>query len=201
MERRCGVTPSQYISSLRDTLAALPVTDLRPVEEALFEAWLHGRTVFIAGNGGSASTASHMANDLNKGTMSSGRHRFRAIALTDNVPLITAWANDAAYERIFLEQMANLFRPGDVFVAISASGNSPNIIVAAEWARGAGAVTIGLTGSDGGRLRPLVDHGVVVPAAGIEQIEDVHLVVSHALCTALRTRIAAMAPLGAAASS
>lgn len=192
------MTPSQYINSLRDTLAALSITDLRSAEEALFEAWLHRRTVFIAGNGGSASTASHMANDLNKGTVSSGRHRFRAIALTDNVPLITAWANDTAYDRIFVEQMANFLRPGDVFVAFSGSGNSANIIAAASWARDAGAVTIGLSGRDGGRLRPLVDHGLVVPTGMMEQIEDVHLAVAHALCMALRARIAGMAAVGAA---
>lgn len=193
------MTPSQYINSLRDTLGALSTPDLRGIEEALFDAWLNGRTIFIAGNGGSASTASHMANDLNKGTMSAGRHRFRAIALTDNVPLITAWANDSSYDRIFVEQMANFLRPRDVFVAFSGSGNSPNVVTAAGWARDAGAVTIGLTGADGGRLRPLVDHGVVVPTDAMEQIEDVHLAVSHALCMALRARIGAMASSSIAA--
>ena len=172
--------------------------DLRSVEGALFDAWLHGQTIFIAGNGGSASTASHMANDLNKGTIIPGHHRFRAIALTDNVPLMTAWGNDTAYDRIFVEQMANFLRPHDVFVALSGSGNSPNIIAAVQWARAAGAVTIGLTGGGGGQLRALVDYGVVVPATGMEQIEDVHLTLVHALCVTLRTRIAVMTPLGEA---
>jgi D-sedoheptulose 7-phosphate isomerase len=190
------MTPSQYIDSLRDTLAAVAIADLRGVEDALFEAWLRSRTVFITGNGGSASTASHWANDLNKGTIVAGQHRFRAIALTDNVPLITAWGNDTAYDRVFVEQMANFLQPHDVFIAISGSGNSPNIIEAVRWARDAGAVTIGLTGRDGGKLRALVDHGVVVPADRMEQIEDVHLILSHALCTALRNRIAVATPVG-----
>ena len=190
------MTPSQYINSLRDTLAAVSVSDLRGVEDALFEAWFHGRTIFIVGNGGSAATASHWANDLNKGTITAGQHRFRAIALTDNVPLLTAWGNDAAYDRIFVEQLANFLQPHDVLVAISGSGNSPNVLAAVRWARDAGAVTLGLTGRDGGRLRALVDCGVVVPADAMEQIEDVHLVLSHALCTTLRERIAAMTPVG-----
>jgi D-sedoheptulose 7-phosphate isomerase len=189
------VTPSQYIDSLRDILGALSGADLEGVETALYEAWRHGRTVFIAGNGGSAATASHLANDLNKGAACAGRHRFRAIALTDNVPLITAWANDDAYDRIFVEQLANFLRPDDIFVAISGSGNSANVLAAAAWARDAGAVTIGLTGRDGGRLRPLVDHAVVVPAEVMELIEDVHLALSHALCVALRARIRSTAPL------
>jgi D-sedoheptulose 7-phosphate isomerase len=194
------MTPSQYIDSLRDTLAAVSIPDLRDVEDALFEAWLHSRTVFIAGNGGSASTASHWANDLNKGTIVAGQHRFRAIALTDNVPLITAWSNDTAYDRVFVEQMANFLRPRDVLVAISGSGNSPNIIAAVRWARGAGAVTIGLTGS-GGRLGALVDHGVAVPSTVMEQIEDVHLTLSHALCSTLRVRIAGRTSVGEAIRS
>jgi D-sedoheptulose 7-phosphate isomerase len=185
------MTPSQYIDSLRDALGAVSLADLRGVEEVLFDAWSGGRAIFIAGNGGSAATASHMANDLNKGATRPGQARFRAIALTDNVPLITAWGNDAAYDRIFVEQLANLLRPGDVFVAISGSGNSPNIIAAAQWARETGAMTVGLTGGDGGRLRTLVHRAVVVPTDRMEQIEDVHLALSHALCTTLRSRIAA----------
>ncbi len=188
------MTPSSYIDSLREALGALPTRDIARAEQALFRAWLEGRTIFIAGNGGSASTASHLANDLNKGTIVPGERRFRAIALTDNVPLITAWSNDASYERIFVEQMANFLEPRDVLIAISGSGNSPSIVTAVQWARDAGAVTIGLTGGSGGRLRALVDYGVVAPTSRMEQIEDVHLVISHALCTALRTRIEAMTP-------
>jgi D-sedoheptulose 7-phosphate isomerase len=195
------VTLSQYISAVQATLAAVPLEDLRGVENVLFDAWRDGRTIFIAGNGGSASTASHMATDLNKGTAVRGQHRFRAIALTDNVSLLTAWSNDTAYERVFLEQMSNFLKPRDVFIAISGSGNSPNIIAAARWARDEGAVTVAFTGSAGGRLHALVDHSVVVPTSRMEQIEDVHLTLSHALCTVLRARMAAVMPVGEAAGS
>lgn len=165
------------------------------VEEVLLRAWREQRLVFIAGNGGSAATASHWANDLNKGTAVPGQPRFRAVALTDSVPLMTAWANDVAYDSIFVEQLANLCRPGDLLVVISGSGNSPNIVAAARWAREHGATVVGLTGGTGGQLRGLVDHCVLAPTHRMEQIEDVHLVVAHALCVALRARIAAMTPV------
>jgi len=171
-------------------LGELADLDFIQVESILLRARDEGRTIFIIGNGGSAATASHMANDLNKGAAVSGQPRFRAFALTDNVPLITAWANDTRYEKIFVEQMANFLRPGDVLIAISGSGNSPNIITAVEWARLEGAVTIGLTGGSGGRLNGLVDCCLVVPSNLMEQIEDMHLVLSHALCVSLRARIA-----------
>ena len=180
---------SQYVNSLQDVLSRLPFQDVLKVETVLLEAWLHDRTIFIAGNGGSASTASHMANDLNKGASVPGQRRFRAMALTDNVPLITAWANDTAYDRVFVEQMANFLQRGDVFVAISGSGNSANILAALEWARQAGAITVGFTGGSGGRLRLLADHTIVVPTNRMEQIEDVHLALSHGLCMSLRARI------------
>lgn len=181
----------QYIGSLRSVLEDLSCQDVLRLQDVLFEAWRTGRTIFIAGNGGSAATASHFANDLNKGANVTDQPRFRAMALSDNVPLMTAWANDTSYDRIFLEQMANFLRPGDVFMAISGSGNSPNIIAALQWAREAGAITIGITGGTGGRLRALTHHCVVVPSASMEQIEDVHLIVAHALCRSLRTAIAA----------
>ncbi|MDQ7844118.1 MAG: SIS domain-containing protein [Armatimonadota bacterium] len=184
---------SQYIASLQSQLAALAQADLLRVEALLLRARAEGRTIFILGNGGSAATASHMANDLNKGATVGDRPRFRALALTDNVPLITAWANDTHYGNVFVEQLANFFQPGDVVVAISGSGNSPNVLAAVEWAARRGAVTIGFTGGDGGQLRRLVACPVVVPSHKMEQIEDMHLILSHALCVSLRARIAAEA--------
>ncbi len=181
---------SQYIASLQPVLADLAGVDFRQVEAILLNAREEGRTVFIIGNGGSAATASHMANDLNKGAAVAGQRRFRALALTDNVPLITAWANDTRYEQIFVEQMANFIHPGDVLIAISGGGNSPNIIAALEWARGEGAVTVGLTGGSGGRLLGLVDCCLLVPSHRMEQIEDMHLVLAHAICVSVRNRIA-----------
>jgi len=189
------VNASQYITSLQPMLAGLAGEDLVRVESVLLRARSEGRMIFIIGNGGSAATASHMANDLNKGAAVPGQPRFRALALTDNVPLITAWANDTHYGNIFVEQMANFFEPGDVLVAISGSGNSPNVITAVEWAARNGAVTIGFTGGDGGRLRHVVDCPVVVPSNRMEQIEDMHLILAHALCVSLRAQIAAEAVL------
>jgi D-sedoheptulose 7-phosphate isomerase len=181
---------SQYLAKLQPVLEKLAATDLAQVESILLQARAEGRMIFIIGNGGSAATASHVANDLNKGASIPGLPRFRAMALTDNVPLITAWANDTRYDNVFVEQMTNFFEPGDVLLAISGSGNSPNVISAVEWARRAGAVTIGLTGGSGGRLRELVDCSVVVPTGWMEQIEDLHLVLAHAICVSLRARIA-----------
>ena len=181
---------SQYIARLQPVLEKLADADLGQIESILLRARAEGRTVFIIGNGGSAATASHMANDLNKGASVPGEPRFRALALTDNVPLITAWANDTEYGNVFTEQLANFLQHGDVLVAISGSGNSSNVVKAVEWARTRGAVTIGLTGGTGGALREAADWCVVVPTGWMEQIEDLHLVIVHALCTSLRHRIA-----------
>ncbi|HXP93536.1 MAG TPA: SIS domain-containing protein, partial [Candidatus Binatia bacterium] len=141
-------------------------------------------------NGGSASTASHMMNDLMKFTSIDGCRRFRAVALTDNVPLITALGNDLEYADVFIEQLKNLLLPGDALIAISGSGNSPNIIKAVEYAKTVGAISIGLAGRPGGKLAQIADHKVVVPADRIGQQEDGHLVLNHVIATALRERIA-----------
>lgn len=181
---------AEYLAELRAVLEQLADERFEQIQSVLLRARADGRMIFIIGNGGSAATASHLANDLNKGASVPGRPRFRALALTDNVPLMTAWANDTSYDKIFVEQLANYLEPGDVLLAISGSGNSPNILAAVEWARRQGAVTVGLTGGDGGRLRALVDCCVVAPTGRMEQIEDVHLALAHALCVSLRGRIA-----------
>jgi len=195
-----SVNASQYITSLQPVLEQLAGEDFDRAQSILLQARAAGRTIFIIGNGGSAATASHMANDLNKGASVPGQLRFRALALTDNVPLITAWANDTQYDRVFVEQMTNFLQPGDVLVAISGSGNSPNVIAAIEWARRQGAATIGLTGGTGGRLHGLVDCCFVVPSDRMEQIEDMHLVLAHALCVSLRDRIAGETMVGTRAT-
>ncbi|MER3404974.1 MAG: phosphoheptose isomerase, partial [Chloroflexota bacterium] len=125
-------------------------------------------------------------------TIAPGRPRVRALALTDNVPLLTAWANDSAYSDVFAEQLENLVEPGDVVVAISGSGNSPNVLKAVELARARGAATIGWTGFQGGRLKDLVDVVIIVPSDSMAQIEDVHLTLNHALAEALREAIRRM---------
>jgi len=167
---------------------------IRDVVDVLLSANYVGSTVFTLGNGGSAATASHFACDLAKGTITPGRPRFRVIALTDNLPLITAWSNDVAYEDVFASQLGGLMGRGDVVVAFSGSGESPNVLRAVELARRMGGITIGFSGFAGGRLSTLVDVPVVVPCDCMEQIEDVHLVLCHLVCTVLRERLLRIEP-------
>lgn len=154
------------------------------------EALATGHLVMVCGNGGSAAEASHFACDLGKGTRRDGPPTFHVVSLTDNVPLLTAWANDSGYERVFAEQLTALARPGDLLVAISASGNSPNVVAAIDAARSCGMAVVGLTGRSGGRLAQMADVVVNVPSYRIEVVEDAHLVVAHSLCVAVRERLA-----------
>ena len=179
-----------YLSALQKTVAELSREDVWQVIHVLLEAWRANRQVFLLGNGGSAATAAHFANDLNKATIVPGQHRFRAICLADNVPLLTAWANDASYEDVFAEQLANFLTAGDVVIAISGSGNSPNVLKAVRMAHAARAITIGFTGMLGGELKNLVDYCIAVPSGAMMQIEDVHLALDHCISTALRELIA-----------
>ncbi len=181
----------RYWQGVAAMARAMPLGALGEMAEALLACRARRGTVFIVGNGGSAATASHLACDLAKGTRTPGVPPFRVVPLTDSVPLLTAWANDTSYAQVFAEQLAALVRPGDALVAISASGNSPNVLAAAEVAREAGATTIALTGASGGRLRLLADVLVRVPADAIEQVEDAHLVIAHSVCVALRARLEA----------
>jgi D-sedoheptulose 7-phosphate isomerase len=181
----------RYLHEIETAIRAISRDDVRSVVDELYRAWEEERTIFIAGNGGSASTASHMMNDLTKFTAFPGRKRIRTIALTDNVPLMTAYANDQEYRDIFEEQLRSLMREGDLFVAISGSGNSPNIVRAVEYAMKAGARTIGLCGSPGGKLAAMANLRIVIPAHHIGQQEDGHLILNHAIAMALRERIGA----------
>src|SRR5437764_11910532 len=143
---------ASYWRSLVDVMQSISSDTLAQVADMLFSCYRRGSTVFLLGNGGSAATASHFACDLAKGTRATGLPAFRVIPLSDNVPLMTAWANDTSYDRVFAEQLSALVRPGDVVVAISASGNSRNVLAAARVARQLGAATLALTGQSGGRL-------------------------------------------------
>jgi len=162
-----------------------------------FVATLHrgfeaGRTIFLCGNGGSAAAASHFGQDLAKGTLSSmdAKRRFRVIPLTDNIGFITALANDEGYESIFEQQLRNLGREGDLLVAISGSGNSPNVLRAVAYAHSIGMTTIGVTGFDGGKLRALANESVHVPIEDMGMCEAIHGVVFHAAMCFLRERLA-----------
>jgi D-sedoheptulose 7-phosphate isomerase len=189
-ETRLLSTLRRYWRDVGDMASAVDLESLETAATMLLECQARGRVVFIAGNGGSAATASHFACDLSKGTRSNGPPTFRVVALTDSLPVLTAWANDNGYHRIFAEQLQSLARPGDLLVLISASGNSPNIVAAAEEARALGVASIGLTGRCGGQLAQLVDLAVRVPSDQIEVVEDAHLVVAHSLCVAARERLA-----------
>jgi len=156
------------------------------VVSTLLAARDSGKRIFIMGNGGSASTASHMASDLSKGANRKDAARFKAVALTDNIPLMLAWANDASYDDIFIEQLRNHVEIGDVVIGISGSGNSPNVLKAVEYANGQGAITVGLTGFDGGKLSKIAKLTYVVPNHCMQQIEDIHLLIEHMLSLILR---------------
>jgi D-sedoheptulose 7-phosphate isomerase len=182
----------QYFQIYQDIVAQLPYSAIDQIVMELLRCYERGAAIFLFGNGGSASLASHFACDLGKGTVIDGDslRRFRVVALTDNVSLITAWANDSSYERIFAEQLHNLIRPGDVAFAISGSGSSPNILAGLQAAKTAGGTTIGLTGAQGARMKALCDYCVVVPSSNMQIIEDFHLGVAHAVFTVIRCRIA-----------
>jgi D-sedoheptulose 7-phosphate isomerase len=181
----------RYVTELKETLDSLPWEVIQDIVSLLHFARLTDKQVFIMGNGGSAATASHMACDLGKNTVIPGRPRFRIMALTDNMALFSAHANDYGYENVFVEQLASFVRRGDVVLGISTSGNSPNVLKGIELAREVGAITIGWTGYDGGKLAQMVDVSLVVPNHCVEQIEDVHMMLEHLITTALRQAIQA----------
>jgi len=185
-ERRTVSAIRAYLFDAALTLDKLPVDRIIRVVDVLNEARDKGKRVFTFGNGGSASTASHIACDLAKGAAGNDRPGLRAFSLNDSIPLTTAWANDTDYETIFSARLAGLVDPGDVVIAISGSGNSPNVLNGIEAARIRGATTIGFSGFDGGRLPSLVDIAIVVNNHVMEQVEDVHLLLGHVITTCLR---------------
>lgn len=178
---------ADYLDDVQHLLRELPADQIRGMAERLAEAYRRDRQVFAFGNGGSCATATHFMEDLAKCIdYGPGRQRFRAISLCTNVPLITAWANDTAYENVFAEQLRNLVRAGDVVIGISGSGNSLNVLNAIRLANEVGANTIGLTGFDGGALRSLAREAIVVPCHNMQQVEDAHLVICHLVFCLLR---------------
>jgi len=180
-----------YWHELADAMEAMPFALVSQAATALLNCHQHGGVIFLVGNGGSAATASHFACDLAKGTRGpDGRPTLRVMALTDNVPLLTAWGNDTSYDRVFAEQLTALAHTGDTLVAISASGNSPNVLACVEAARQHGMTVIALTGQTGGKLRALADLAICVPSPSIEQVEDAHLMIAHSICVALRHELA-----------
>lgn len=174
-----------YLAEASRVLGTIEVEPLSRAIAALAEARSRGATIFTAGNGGSAATASHLALDLQKAVRPDGRGT-RAVALCDSVGLITAWANDAAFERVFAEQLAVLARPGDALVIYSVSGSSPNLVALMDVARERGVVTVALLGGDGGKVGAMADHPVVVRSPDYGWVESAHLVLEHVIVYALR---------------
>lgn len=178
-----------YLTELETVVRNISRDQVRAVVDLLFDAWQSRRTIFLIGNGGSAATASHMMNDLNKFTVVGDLPRLRSIALTDNVPLMTAIGNDQAYADIFVEPLKNLLQAEDILIAISTSGNSPNVLKAVEYAQANGGKVIGFCGHPGGRLAQMANLKVTIPSGRIGQQEDGHMILDHVISAALRERI------------
>jgi D-sedoheptulose 7-phosphate isomerase len=172
---------------------------MKKAVDMLYEAWLNGNTVFVMGNGGSASTATHFTCDLLKPTHQPGRgERFKAVCLNDNIPVMSAWINDVGWDHLYVGQLEHLMQPGDVLVGFSVHGGSlgqgegmwsQNMPKAIKYAKDHGAKTIGIAGFDGGAMKQLCDAAIVVPADSTPHVEGLHLVVHHALMTALKERM------------
>jgi len=174
------------IKKILDSIEADLINKIDKLASILRKARDNRNTIFIMGNGGSATTASHFAGDLSKGTIVDGLPRFKAVALTDSAPNILAWANDVGYEEIFVEQLKNLMEPGDVVIGISVSGNSMNVVKAIEYANRNGGLTIGLSGCSGGKLLKCAQENIHVPCSYMQRVEDVHLLIEHLLTSLLR---------------
>jgi len=171
--------PELYKTELLKTIESIDTEKVEQAIEWLREARDAGRQIFVCGNGGSASTASHFACDMVKGASYGREKRFRVMALTDALPTITAYCNDVSCDVIFEEQLRNLAQEGDVVLAISGSGNSPNVLRAVQWANSAGCRTIALTGRDGGKLGPLAHLNIRTASPHMGRIEDSHMIVCH----------------------
>ena len=180
---------TNYITLLQQTIDQLPRKKIVKVIELLHSARFSGRQIFIMGNGGSASTASHFVCDLSKNTRREGWPRYKVIGLSDNMAVFSAYANDEGYENVFCEQLANLLVPDDIVIAISASGNSKNVVNAIQYAKNQNAFTIGFTGFDGGILGTLVDINLHIESNIIEHVEDLHLVLEHMIIKSLKERV------------
>lgn len=183
-----------YFSRLAALIPALPYPQIDRMAARILQAFHEDRTVFVFGNGGSAASASHMMCDMNKGTIVPGQRRLKVLALTDNVPLMTAWANDSSYEQVFAEQLRNFARRGDVAFAISGSGNSANVLLALKAARELGAFTAGIAGYQGGKMKALCDLCAVVPSDNMQMIEDMHHAILHSMFAVVADQIRSSKP-------
>ena len=182
-----GVTldPRQFLDRVARELTRIDPKEVQALADDVWECYQKGRFVFVIGNGGSGSNSSHFAEDMGKCTLrredydDDKKKRLRILSLTDNTPYILAWGNDEGFDRVFVEQLKNLASPGDLLVAISGSGNSPNVLRAVDWANNHGLTTFGCTGFSGGKLREMVHHGLHVPIDDMGVVESIHLTAFH----------------------
>ena len=188
----------KYFADMKKIAGDISVSDIDEVIKLLFDAWREGNQVFICGNGGSASTATHFACDLSKTTIVEGKRRFKAYCLNDNIPLMSAIINDNGFDNLFYEQLLNQFQSGDILICISVHGGagkdkaglwSQNLIKAVRYVRENGGKIIGLSGFDGGPLKELADACIVVPFNSTPQVESFHLALEHLICDCLKQRI------------
>lgn len=184
----------RYLKQLRAAVDLLPRERLAELGEMLYRAYRNEKQVFTLGNGGSASTASHMAADISKNTIGPNMRRFRVLSLNDNTAMLTALANDLGYENVFREQLQNLIRPGDLLIAISASGNSGNILNAIRYAQEQCAEVAGILGFGGGEAARMADVAVVVPSDHYGVVEDVHLIINHIIVDYFQSKLAEEQP-------
>jgi D-sedoheptulose 7-phosphate isomerase len=184
----------QYLEDFNTLMRKVDAKEVDTLVDLMVEAYKSGKFVFLIGNGGSGANASHLCEDLGKGTLKDfeNQKRFKVMSLTDNTPYILAYGNDLGYDRVFVEQLKNFAEPGSLLVAISGSGNSANVLKAVEWANAHGMKTVGVTGYDGGKLRKLAHHGVHVPSHNMGAVEAVHGVVFHYLLDVLYERFKAL---------
>jgi len=189
------LTAQRFLDRAAEEFAKIDPTEMQALADTIETAWHARQFVFVIGNGGSGSNASHFCEDLNKCTLRRQdlddklKKRLRVLSLTDNTPFITALANDEGYDRVFVEQLKNFATPGDVLIAISGSGNSPNILRAVEWANENGLTTFACTGYSGGKLRPLAKRGLHVSLHDMGLVESIHLTVFHWVIGALYRRM------------
>ena len=192
-----GVTHTgvDYVARLNHELQAVDQEALRRWADLVFQAWQDGRCLFILGNGGSGLNASHMAEDLGKSSLpesalnDESRKRLKVLSLTDNVGWIMAVANDLGYDQVFLQQLMNYGEEGDAVIAISGSGNSPNVLLAVDWANRHGLKTFGLTGYGGGKLKAMQQDGLHVTLDDMGMVESIHLCLFHWVLNDVYARI------------
>ena len=175
---------NEYVNAQKLALESIPAATVEKVIDQLRDALRHDRQIFVFGNGGSASNASHFATDLGKGSSDKIGRRFRVLSLNDNVSWMTALGNDYSYEDVYVRQLMNYARPGDLALAMSVSGSSPNIVRAMEWAKGNGLQTIALVGGKLGKLASIADTVIAIDSTHYGRVEDVQMGVCHMLCYA-----------------